>query len=55
MIAYGRDTFSCKRRTDLEIRGVDGLLLEMNIKAKKILVGDFIDHQTATQTIFQPD
>ena len=48
VIAYVRDTLSCKRRTDLEIRGVEGLWLEINIKAKKILVGDFIDHQTAT-------
>ena len=51
VIAYVRDTLSCKWRTYLEIRGVEGLWLEINIKAKKILVGDFIDHQTATQTI----
>ena len=52
MIAYVRDSLSCKRRTDLEIHGVEGLWLEIKIKAKKILGGgDFIDHQTATQTI----
>ena len=35
VIAYVRDTLFCKRRTDLEIRGVEGLWLEINIKAKR--------------------
>ena len=41
VIAYIRDTLSCKWRTDLEIRGVEGLWLEINIKTKKILVRGF--------------
>ena len=48
VIAYVRDTRSCKRHTDLEIREVVGLWLEVNIKSEKILVGDFIYHQTIT-------
>ena len=41
VIAYVRDTLSCKRRTYLEVRGVEGLWLEVNIKTKTILVGGF--------------
>ena len=41
VIAYVRDTLSCKRRTDLEVRGVEVLWLKVNIKTKTILVGGF--------------
>ena len=41
VIAYVRDTLSCKRRVDLEVQGVEGVLLELTIKSKRILVGGF--------------
>ena len=41
VIAYVRDALFCKRRTDLDVRGVEGLWLEVNIKTKTILVGGF--------------
>ena len=36
VIAYVRDTLFCEWRTDLEIHGVEGLWLEVNIKTKEI-------------------
>ena len=41
VIVYVRETFSCKRRTDLEIRGHEAVWVEIQIKCRKILVGGF--------------
>lgn len=41
VIVYVRETFSCKRRTDLEIRGLEAVWVEIQIKCRKILVGGF--------------
>ena len=44
VIAYVRDTLSCKRRTDLEVHGVEGLWLVVNIKTKRFYWAVFIGH-----------
>ena len=38
---YARDTLLCKRRKDLEINGLESVLVEVSIKSKKVLVGGF--------------
>ncbi|MEW8544911.1 MAG: reverse transcriptase family protein [Candidatus Thiodiazotropha sp.] len=38
---YVRETFSCKRRPDLEMRGLEAVWVEIQIKSRKILVGGF--------------
>ena len=38
---FVRDTIICKRRKDLEIRGLEAVWVEVTIKAKKVLIGDF--------------
>lgn len=41
VIVYVRDSLSCKRRTDLELRGIEAVWLELTLKSKKILVGGY--------------
>ena len=41
VVIYVRDTFSCIRRTDLEIRGLEAVWVEILIESKKVLVGGF--------------
>ena len=41
VVIYVRDTFFCKRRNDLEIRGLEAVWVEIKIKNKPILVGGF--------------
>ena len=36
-----RDTFPCKRRTDLEFDILEAVWIELSVKSKKILVGGF--------------
>ena len=40
-IVYVRDTFSCKRRTDLELRGLEAVWIEIRVKSRKMLIGGF--------------
>ena len=35
---YARDTFSCKRRKDIEINGLEAVWLEIAIRSKKVLI-----------------
>ena len=41
VVIYVRDTFSCIRRTNLEIRGLEAVWVEILIESKKVLVGGF--------------
>ena len=41
VVIYVRDTFSWIRRTDLEIRGLEAVWVEILIESKKVLVGGF--------------
>ena len=38
---YVRDFFTCKRRADLEIHGLEAVWLELQVQSKQILVGGF--------------
>lgn len=38
---YVRETFPCKRRTDLEIGGLEAVWVEILVRSKKILLGGF--------------
>ena len=38
---YVRDFFTCKRRADLEIHGLQAVWLELQVQSKQILVGGF--------------
>lgn len=41
VVIYARDTCFCKRRSDLEIHGLEAVWLEIVINSKKVLVGGF--------------
>ena len=41
VIVYVRDSFSCRRRHDLEIRGLESVWVEILVKSKKILIRGF--------------
>ena len=41
VVMYVRDTFLCRRRDDLEIRGLEAVWVEVKVKGKCILVGGF--------------
>ena len=41
VVIYVRDSISCKRRLDLEVRGLEAVWMEVNIKRKKMLIGGF--------------
>ena len=41
MVIYVTDTFLCRRRGDIEIRGLEATWVELVVKGKTILVGGF--------------
>ena len=41
VVAYVRETIPCKRRPDLELRGLEAVWLELQIQSKKVLFGGF--------------
>ena len=41
VVAYVRETIACRRRPDLEVRGLEALWLEIEINSKNVLVGGF--------------
>ena len=41
MVVYVRDTLTCRRRPDLEIRGLEAVWVEIKSKSKKVLIGGF--------------
>ena len=38
VVVYVRDSFLCKRRTDLELRGLEAVWIEIQVKSRKILI-----------------
>lgn len=41
VIVYVRDNFLCKRRTDLELPGLEAVWIEIHVKTRPILIGGF--------------
>ena len=41
IVAYVCETIPCKRRPDLELKGLEAVWLELQFKSKKVLVGGF--------------
>ena len=41
VVVYVRDTLICRRRPDLEIRGLEAVWVEIQTKSKKVLIGGF--------------
>ena len=41
VVIYVRDTNLCRRRTDLELRDLEAVWMEVTVRAKKILIGGF--------------
>lgn len=41
VIMFVRNTIFCKRRNDLEIRGLEAVWIEVTVKTKKLLIGGF--------------
>ena len=39
VVIYVRDSISCKRRSDLEVRGLETVWVKVNVKSKNILMG----------------
>ena len=52
VVIYVRDCITCKRRADLEIRGVEAVWVELYVKCKKILVGGFYKPPNCTINYF---
>ena len=42
VVIYVRDCITCKRRADFEIRGVEAIWMQLNVKCKKNLSGEFL-------------
>ena len=51
VVIYVRDTFLCRSRDDLEIRGLEAVWVEVKVKGKCILIGGFYRPQIATMLI----
>ena len=41
VIVYVRDSFFCKRRSDLELQGLEAVWVEIRVKSRNILIGGF--------------
>ena len=41
LVVCVRDSFLCKRRTDLELRGLEAVWIEIQVKSRKVLIGGF--------------
>ena len=52
VVIYVRDCITCKRRADLEIRGVEAVWVELYVKCKQILVGGFYKPPSCTINYF---
>ena len=51
VIVYVRYSFSCRRRHDLEIRGLEAVWVEILAKTKRILIGGFYRPSIVTMSI----
>lgn len=52
VVVYVRDTLKCKRRSDLEIRGLEAVWVELQVKSRKILIGGFYRPPNSNQDYF---
>ena len=50
---YVRDTIPCKRRTDLELRDLESVWVELQVKCKRILVGGFYKPPNSSPDYFE--
>ena len=41
VVVYVRDSFLCQRRTDIELRGLEAVWIEIQVKSRKVLIGGF--------------
>ncbi|MCG7875097.1 MAG: endonuclease/exonuclease/phosphatase family protein, partial [Candidatus Thiodiazotropha endolucinida] len=41
VVIYVKDSYCCKRRTDIEIPGIEAVWVELKIKSKPVLIGGF--------------
>ena len=41
VVVYVRDSFFCKRRSDLELQGLEAVWVEIRVKSRNILIGGF--------------
>ena len=41
VVVYVRDSFLCQRRTDLELRGLEAVWIDIQVKSRKVLIGGF--------------
>ena len=49
---YVKDTFSCKRRTDLELRDQEALWIEIHVKSRKMLPAAGLYRQPKSNTAY---
>ena len=52
VVVYVRDTLTCRRRPDLEIRGLEADWVEIKTKSKKVLIGGFYRPQNSNAQYF---
>ena len=50
---YARNSLSCKRRSDLELPGVESVWVQIQVKSKKILIGGFYRPPNSGQDYFE--
>ena len=50
---YVRDNIPCKRRTDLELRDLESVWVELQVKCKRILVGGFYKPPNSSPDYFE--
>ena len=41
VVIYVRDAYLCRRRADLELRDLEAVWMEVNVRTKKVLIGGF--------------
>ena len=50
---YARNSLSCKRRSDLELPGVESVWVQIQVKSKKVLIGRFYRPPNSGQDYFE--
>ena len=50
---YARNSLSCKRRSDLELPGVESVWVQIQVKSKKVLIGGFYRPPDSGQDYFE--
>ena len=52
VVIYDKDPFYCKRRTDIEILGVEAVWVELKVKSKTVLIGGFYRAPNSKRGLF---